>query len=401
MNHNQNSLPTGNKDQTKLTMLEKSIRFIKKLFKVRLFVYVLTGTLVTVGILLYIENIYIKSDNQKIKQYYSETKDLPEEREVETLFHPVPDDAKNVHLTDDRKYLSYISNGMLYVDDVEKKTTVKEIKDIITAQKRELIGQEAIYKEESDKPVYIDVYSPLKTVDSEAQVIYSHCLSDRNRILFFSYDGEWLAVKTYDMQRDDLVQHNTFQIRGLKSIDNVCFSVFTNVIYFNVEIESKGKTTHAVYRVNIMKQGNLFIKESNIKNMALLNHEDTLIYQNGNDRIIIDGSSFKYEDYKTFNLLGVDAEDRLYLQILDKPEEVLVLKDKKLDYRITLSNPNYVKSLNKDNHVYLLYEDSVVDLTASTSHQLEPGATFENINLADLIFKDVSNKVVIQPIKSK
>ena len=172
------------------------------------------------------------------------------------------------------KYLNYISSGSLSIKNLDNNSTTKEIKE-------------------------------------KSKILYSVTLSDRNLIMYFTYDQNNIYIKTYDIDKDLKTDHQSFKADGVIDISDVKFSTFTNCIYVNTlgygqkttskttYQEGKGNVTqnfsvvdkntqiNKVYRIDIHKEVSTFLNNAEIKKMELLNHQDVIVYQNKSNNIFI------------------------------------------------------------------------------------------------------------------
>lgn len=323
----------------------------------KLFIYIVIGIGLTILPLCYINNIILGDNSTAIKR-----------NSKSNLFNlkgydeaKVPDEAQYIAVTYDGDFVTYIDSGKLYIKNAK-----------------------------NDK--MYDV------VEEEAPVIYSLPLNDRNIVIYFTYDSNTLAIKTYDLNKQEKTEHKTIKVSDLSKICDVRYSSYTNVIYINVETNRDGTVRNNIYRVNIMKNVSVYAWGKKIKNMEILNNKDTLVYEDSENRIYIKNKIFKYEGNKKFKLLGVDGDDNIYLFSINNPDTVYVVKDGEVVEKRQIEDPNFEGIFNRDNRVCLVYKDYVYDVVNDKKINIKPDATIIDINDAHIVYKNDDNKILIERI---
>ncbi|MCS4521248.1 hypothetical protein JTS97_01940 [Clostridium botulinum] len=157
-------------------------------------------------------------------------------------------------------------------------------------------------------------------------VNYTAWLPDRN-ILFIGEksggnNGSFLALFSYDSEKNEKFQledeNGKKTIINLPNnnydIKNMTLSTATNTIYLKVKNE-QGRSR--IYRINTMAQlERIRSLGNNLGEIALMNSEDRVVYENKNDgNIHIEGKDYPItiRDGANHCLLGVDDKDVMYI----------------------------------------------------------------------------------------
>ncbi|MCX7885498.1 MAG: hypothetical protein N2448_10835 [Caloramator sp.] len=322
----------------------------------KIIIYVLIGIALTFVPLCYINNV-ILGDNNVIKKQEN-LEPISNSSQNETI---ISEGAKNIALTYDVNYITYIDYDKIYIKDIKKGIVYDVVKE-------------------------------------DAPIIYSLPLSDRNIIMYLTYDDENLVIKTYDIDNKESTEHKIFKASHIKEICDVRYSSYTNMIYINAVTEGFEIKKNNVYKVDIMKNVSLYAKGKKIENMQLLNNKDTLIYEDDDNRIHIKSKIFKYEDNKRFKLLGVDGEDNIYLLSLDKERTVFIVKDGEVVKEKHIEDLSYESVFNRDNKIYLVYKDYIYDVVNNSIIKIKPDSTVVDINDNYIVYKHSGNKIVVDKI---
>lgn len=327
----------------------------------KLFIYILIGIILTLAPLYYINNI-ILGDEKIIKKNIVQNKSHKSSMmSFISRGTEVPDTAKNIAVTYDGSFVTYIDSDVLYIEDSK-----------------------------NDK-----IYD---TVKEEEPIIYATPLNDRNIIMYFTYNDETLVIKTYDIDKKEITEHKSFRAINVQEISDVRYSSFTNVIYINAKTNKYGSQKNNIYRVDIMKNVSLYIKGKAVKNMALLNNKDTLIYEDKNNKIHIKSKVFEYDNLDKFKLLGVDDQDRIYLLSLEDEKTIFVVKDKEVVDRKYINNEDSYTLYNRNNRIYLIYNDYIYDIINDKKIKYKPNTQIIDINDENIVYKNIDNKIIIDKI---
>ncbi|QCX34208.1 hypothetical protein FDN13_11135 [Caloramator sp. E03] len=324
----------------------------------KIFAYILIGVILTVTPLYYINNIILgdeKITTNKVNSYKSFFMSFKKSGTK------IPDTAKNVAVTYDGSYITYIDSEVLYIKNSKDDKLYDIIKD--------------------DEPI-----------------IYSLPLNDRNIIMYFTYDGKNLAIKTYDIDNQEITEHKSFKASNLKKICDVRYSSYTNLIYICSQTKSYGIYKNNIYRVDIMKNISLYAKGKEIENIGLLNNKDTLVYEDKNSRIHIKSKIFKYDGNSKFKFLGIDDEDNIYLLSLEDEKTILVVNDGDVIEKRYLDDSSFDSIFNRDNKVCLVYKDYIYDVIQNKKIDIKSGITVIDISDSHIVYKNSNNNIVVDKI---
>ncbi|SKA79770.1 hypothetical protein SAMN05443428_103123 [Caloramator quimbayensis] len=322
----------------------------------KLLIYILIGIGLTFMPLCYVNNI-ILGDSKVIKMK-GNTKSILNFNKNETV---LPEGAKYVAATFDGNYVTYVDSDKLYIKDIKTD----------------------------------NVYD---VVEDDVPIIYSLPLSDRNIVMYITYDDENLAIKTYDIDKRESTEHKAFKASKIEEICDVRYSSYTNMIYINAKTKNFGISKNNIYRVDIMKNVSVYAKGKKIEDIQLLNNKDALIYEDIDNKVHIKSKIFKYEDNKRFKLLGVDEEDNIYLLSLDKEGTVFVVKDGNVVNERHIEDLSYESVFNRDNKVFLVYKDYVYDVVNDRTIKIKPDSTLVDIKDNHVVYKCNDNKIVVDKI---
>ena len=320
----------------------------------RLIIYMLIGTVITVAPLYYVNNVLLSDTNVIIEE--KSGKILPISASLNVK---VPAEAKNISLLYDRKNLIYLNSGNLYIKNIEKDTI-------------------------------------LSTVVENTPVLYARPLDDRDIIMYFTYDQNKLEIKTFDVNKGEKTQQKSITVKNFYQIKNLKYSSLTNLIYINVVINENQVFKDKVYRVDIMKDISLYTVNKEISQLELLNSKDTVVYQNVLNNVYIKGKQFEYENYKEFKLLGVDKNDSIYLLALNNKGTVIAVKNGSIQKLQQLDNINFTDIINRDNKIYLIYKDYILDLIDNKKIKISPDVKIVDINKSSILLENTKNEITFE-----
>ncbi|BAH07556.1 hypothetical protein [Clostridium kluyveri] len=249
-----------------------------KIFK-RTVIWIAISLIIQFAGLLYINNYFLSSEIKlKTKKI---VKSEPKKSEVEIK---IPEDAENITVSFDGRYLAYCQENTLKVVDSK------------TGDEKSLEFEDGV------------------------QVSFYKWLQDRSRILIAekedSQEGSKFELSYYEVDKD--IKENIKELDWSDTeakIDNIQESHLTNVIY--VKMESKGMRT-TIYRVDIMKKVEKIPLNSYIVGqIGILYLQDKLIYEDSvhNDIYITDEDEpltiHGIENKPVW--VGIDENDRVYI----------------------------------------------------------------------------------------
>jgi len=236
-------------------------------------------------VLFYVDHYFLATDSKVV------TKKVEDDNteKIKNIDITVPENAENILVSYDAKYLSY------YEDD---KLKIVNCKDGV-----------------------------IKNIDVEEGTKISFCewLPDRNRMLLVekkSNDASSnLVLNYYDVGKGEKVKIKDLAWANPKSeVEDIQLSTLTGVTY--VKVSSKGERS-SIYRIDRMGS---MTKASTIpnfvSNIALVRHEDKLVYEGlVYNKIYVTGSqeAITVKNIDKLTLIGTDDNDNVYLgELKDK-----------------------------------------------------------------------------------
>lgn len=202
---------------------------------------------------------------------------------AEDIKASIAEDSEEVHLSHDGKYLSYIKEEDLYVENVNTKKTIKvELEDNSTMN-------------------------------------YYKWLPDRDRILFVEknvhYGDSNLKLYSYDVKKEEKVLINEFTVYDEKiKVSDIEVSTLTGLTYLKT-VDCDNVST--IYRIDRMgESGKITTVPKYISNISILRTEDILYYEGevynkvysskNNEEVSIEGTD-------RLTLLGTDDNNTVYV----------------------------------------------------------------------------------------
>ena len=240
----------------------------------RIIIWILISLVAQVSVLFYAEKFIFTDAVSKTKFKKVEEK----EEKIADIAVDIPQDAKNVNMSFNGKYLSYIQDNIITI--------------ITTAD------------------------GTKKTLECEGKEPYYKWLSDRNRMIIGEQKGGGkIALSYYDVARDEKEKYNEISTGDSKAkLTEIEASTLTQVTYAKITFS---QTRSSIYRIGINNDLNkMKLKTSRIGNYTTLNREDILLYQdsingtlysNKGQNLNVKGQSGKP------SLLGIDSEDNIYI----------------------------------------------------------------------------------------
>ncbi|MGI1690118.1 hypothetical protein [Thermoanaerobacter uzonensis] len=286
------------------------------------------------GFLYYINNYFlVDSTFIKAEKVFGDTK-LPHTIEI-----TVPYGAKEIKISYDGEYISYIENGKLYIVSTKTYKVVKQIKM------------------------------------EEKNTDYYTWLPDRNRILYFLRErhghGIRINLEAYDVDNSlNNTVNKAIYLPDKSFVSYMTLSPFTNMIYIKVDTPLEDR----LYQVNIMSEiRRMYLPVKKILKMAEIQKKDNLIYQSSNNiiHVIRDGKKDTYLSTKKYVLIGIDGNDNVYIGSLNNKKQVINLYygtvDKPLSLwsKITLrkaENPQNIIIIPKDGNLGVIQNNKLKNL---------------------------------------
>lgn len=290
--------------------------------------------------LLYADKIYLKPSSN----YTIEKIEEKEEKTVENLEIPLDENAQDIKISYNGKYLSYVKDGNI------------EIINTLNGEK-----------------INVDT-------SSEGELNYYTWLPDRNRMYIgekLKNENEESCIKLYYYDRDknekeQVIDNHYTKIKiplanSKYGIKDIAISTLTGVNYIKVETNNN---RYNIYRLNTMSQMEKYKGYLKVGNINILNRDDRMIYEDlryGRIRISDRENSLRIPGAEELCLLGVDGEDKIYLgrvksDKIDKIYYGTIEEDENLWKNVELST-----SINRDDihvsskgKVYINYKEKSV-----------------------------------------
>lgn len=239
-----------------------------------LIIWVMISLIIQMGGLYYLNNNLLASDTavKSKKVVNSQTK----KPDVEVR---IPDNAKNINVSYDAKYVAYYANEILYV--VNNQTG------------------------KMDSVTFTD----------GAKVSFYKWLPDRNRMLIAEKNSGKLSLSYYDVDKAQKDSISELTMADSKSeVVDIEAAPLPNVIYIKV---STGGKRNNIYWINIMKdKKKIETKSYIIGKIEVVPHEDKMLYEDLTyNKVYATGmeSALTFKDSKKTCLLGIDNNDQVYI----------------------------------------------------------------------------------------
>ncbi len=266
-----------------------------KMFK-KCIVWVIISVVLQFSGLYILENTIFKNTTE----FKSEDLVLNKDK-TENINGTVPSSAEEITISYSGKYLTYVNNGKLFVEETETGTT------------QEVVTQD------------------------NGEIMYYKWLSDRNRLIIaekIMKDGtNVVQLITYDPKdNSEIVVKTICDYQENMEINKISASVLTGVYYIDVY---KGNMKSVLYRIDRNEQlTRETVRADVLGNMEVIPREDRLVYEDRiNNKFFITNPSnrLEFNSNKNLALLGIDKEGIIYVGELDgekvssvtygKPEE--------------------------------------------------------------------------------
>lgn len=225
--------------------------------------------------LFYIDNYFLATDSKVVTKKVVENKSA----KLENIDITVPEKAENILVSYDAKYLTYYE---------KEKLRLVNCKD-----------------------------GKIKNIEAEdgAKIYFSEWLPDRNRILLVEKksndESSNLVLYSYDVSKHEKVKVKELAWSGMKSVvENIQLSTLTGVTYVQVSNEGTGSSIYRIDRMGDINKINTIPKL--VSNIALVRHEDNLVYEGLIYNKIYSTSSdntISVKGVEKLALIGTDDED--------------------------------------------------------------------------------------------
>jgi hypothetical protein len=244
-----------------------------KAFK-RLIIWVMISLIIQMGGFFYLNN-YLLASNTTVKS----TKVVNSQNKKADAEVRIPDNATNINVSYNAKYVAYYANEILYV--VNNQTG------------------------KMDSVSFTD----------GAKVSFYKWLPDRNRMLIAEKDNGKLSLSYYDVDKSQKDSISEITMADSKSeVVDIEAAPLPNVIYIKV---STGGERNNIYWLNIMKDKkkiatNCYI----IGDIKVVPHADKMVYEDLTyNKVYVTGmdSALTFKDSKKTCLVGIDNDDQVYI----------------------------------------------------------------------------------------
>jgi len=239
-----------------------------------LIIWAMISLIIQMAGLFYLNNFLLASNNVVKSKKIENSQNKKPDAEVK-----IPDDAKNINVSYDAKYVAYYANEILYVVNNQTGKT--------------------------DNVSFTD----------GAKVSFYKWLPDRNRMLIAEKSSGNLSLSYYDVDKaqKDSISKITMADSESEVVD-IEAAPLPNVIYIKVATSSNRNN---IYWINIMKdKKRIETQSSNIGKIAVLPHDDKMVYESVTyGKVYVTGmeNSLTFTGANKTCLLGIDSEDQVYI----------------------------------------------------------------------------------------
>jgi len=292
--------------------------------------WILLSVFFQVAVLCYFNYFYLNRRGEAVATLVSNING-EKPKKVQTI--DVPQDAKEIKVSYDNTYISYMQGGKLEILDIKDKKTVKSI-----------------------------------SLKSD-QISYYRWLPDRNMVIYGikAPDSEAGRVQVITYNVDSDVEHAYPKITNIpkkSSIDEIELSPLTNVVYAKI---STGNSSAKIYRYNVMSELSFVMNISDKSIFKGFMYDNKLAYRDEKNRLYMwDGlkSSSKQLQYTgELDLLGLSGlNDEIYVSVLDKDKKVKELLYGTYDKQISSWNKIEISTPVDSGDLFLTPEGDVYEL---------------------------------------
>lgn len=339
---------------------------------VRLFACVLVGTLITVGLLKFVDSYLYKITQSS----YLEVDTYRTSGEVELKSEDiitVPEDATQLQFSYNNKYYAYLENGSIHINTTEDK-------------------------------------SEYTVVAEDNPICYYYMLYDKNLIMYFVQDttGSYttLTLRTFEIATKRKTDYNDIDVTNFSRVKDITVSPLVNIIYINVETKSAISTNNIVYKIDLFNSMSRVRSGNIISKIRMLQHRDRLYYGDTKGGVYTAGAAVNYLfGYADVELIGINSNlestndnEKLYFLDTETNDKVYVVSGSKLIDTIYLSDKDIVTTYNEYGDVYLVYPTYILNITGKNPYKriakLSKYVKFEAIK-GDTVYLRTSNNKII------
>lgn len=325
--------------------------------------FVIIGTLITVPLLMYVDNFIYKISQSSINSNSIRT---PKGSEIANALNITLDsDATDLQVSYNNKYYTYLKDSKIYINSLE-----------------------------TGENIHI--------IEEEYPICYYNLLYDKNMIMYFvRYDGRsasTLTLNTYEIDSERQAEYNSFTVYNFSRIKDMSMSPLINIIYINVETKTQYASNNIIYKIDLFNNMSQVKSGVIIDKMFMLQHKDRIYYEDKNYNIYSGG-------YYTLNLfkddvtiIGLDEDDNLYFLNNETKNKVYVVNSNKLIDTIELSDTDIVDTYTNYQGVYLVYPTYILNVAGKDPYKrigkLSKYVKFEAVKGDTMYLRTKDNKLV-------
>ena len=342
----------------------------------KLFVCIVVGTFITVGVLNVVENFLYKITQSSYLEVQTYRTNSQSEIKSTDLIS-IPDNATQLQFSYNNKYYAYLEDGVIHINNIEDKSEYCTIKE--------------------DDPI-----------------CYYYMLYDKNLIMYFVEDtsGSYttLTLRTFEIATQRTTDYNDFNVTNFSRIKDITMSPLINIIYINVETKSGVSTNNIVYKIDLFNSMSRVRSGVILNKIRMMQHIDRLYYEDTDGGVYTSGASVNYLfGYADVELIGIDSRlededdyETFYYLDTETYDRVYVVSGSRLVDTIYLSDTDVVTSYNEYNDVYLVYPTYILNLTGENPYKrvakLSKYVTFEAIKGDTVYLRTTNNKIITTPL---
>ena len=342
----------------------------------KLFVCIVVGTFITVGVLNVVENFLYKITQSSYLEVQTYRTNSQSEIKSTDLIS-IPDNATQLQFSYNNKYYAYLEDGVIHINNIDDKSEYCTIKE--------------------DDPI-----------------CYYYMLYDKNLIMYFIEDtsGSYttLTLRTFEIATQRTTDYNDFNVTNFSRIKDITMSPLINIIYINVETKSGVSTNNIVYKIDLFNSMSRVRSGVILNKIRMMQHIDRLYYEDTDGGVYTSGASVNYLfGYADVELIGIDSRiededdyETFYYLDTETYDRVYVVSGSRLVDTIYLSDTDVVTSYNEYNDVYLVYPTYILNLTGENPYKrvakLSKYVTFEAIKGDTVYLRTTNNKIITTPL---
>jgi hypothetical protein len=249
----------------------------------RISIWIVVSLAIQGSVLFYLDHYFLATDSEVVSKKVEE--DV--EDKVKNIDIIVPENAENISVSYDAKYLSYYENDKLKIVDC-KDGSIKDVDG-----------------------------------EMETEISFYEWLPDRNRVLLVEKksddESSNLVLYSYDVTKEKKVKIKDLAWADTKAgVQDIEISILTGLTYVRVASNS-GKSS--IYRIDRMGTMTKTTTVPNfISNIGLVRHKDKLVYEGlVYNTIYVTGQyqPIKIKDTDKLTLIGTDDNDNVYIGELE------------------------------------------------------------------------------------